>query len=86
MRNPNGTLVACQAGNKTSVRQEGDDSDSEIFRIKRRSTLQKDMTSEGNVDSSGAEYQVCTNATGYLVLFSLDLQMETLILAAIPSK
>ncbi|XP_042393921.1 lysine-specific demethylase JMJ706-like isoform X1 [Zingiber officinale] len=57
MRNPNRTLISCQAGNKTSVRQESDDSDAEIFIIKRRSTVQKDITSEGNVDSSHAEYQ-----------------------------
>ncbi|CAL9102486.1 unnamed protein product [Musa acuminata var. zebrina] len=49
---------SCQAGSSdTSVMQNSDDSDSEIFRVKRRSAIKLGKRSTGDVDSNLPEHQ-----------------------------
>lgn len=55
---------SCQAGSSdTSVMQNSDDSDSEIFRVKRRSAIKLGKRSTGDVDSNLPEHQVCFNGS-----------------------
>lgn len=67
--------VPSQAGSSDAKSVQDDDSDSEILRIKRRSSVKLEKKYADVVDSSLFGYQVCSNGSRFYVILACEHEL-----------